>query len=235
MTPKLNRRRPLTVGEVMTAAVVTVGESATFHEMALLMKENMVSALPVVGADGRLLGIVSQADLLLKQAAQSEHRRPWPESREHRSVRTKSEAVSAAEVMTHPVVTVTPGSTVATAARLMQDHNVKRLPVVDETGSMVGIASRGDLLTAFTRSDEQVRSDIVDGILPGWLGIDPDAMTVCVDGGVVSLRGSVDCWSDVKIVEHAVAALDGVVGVDAHLGYQFDDRHVTPAREGRIR
>ena len=137
--------------------------------------------------------------------------------------------------MTRAVITITRRSTLAAAARLMHQHGVKRLPVVDEAGALVGIASRRDLLTAFTRSDEAIRHDIVEGVMPGWLGITPEAMTVDVDAGIVSLRGTLDRRSDIEAVEHVVRHLDGVVRVDAELGYEFDDRHVTPPREARIR
>ena len=234
MTLTLHRPRPLTVGDVMTSAVVSVGESATFHEMAVLMKARGVSALPVLSSDGALVGIVSEADLLLKEAPPSEPTRLWPESREHHSARVKSEGASAADVMTRNVISVTPQSTLAAAARLMHEHDVKRLPVVDNDGAVIGIASRRDLLTPFVRSDEEIRRDIEEGVLPGWLGVAPGAIAGSVEGGVVSLRGTVDRRTDVEIVEHVVATLDGVVGVDADLAYDFDDRHVRPSHEGHV-
>jgi CBS domain-containing protein len=235
MTTKLGRLRLLTVGDVMTAAVVTVGATATFHEMVMLMQEHGISALPVVDADGGLIGIVSEADLLIKEAPPADASRFWPESPEHRTARAKASAVNAADVMTGTVITVSARSSLSAAARLMREHGIKRLPVVTANGELIGIASRRDLLTAFTRSDDEIRRDIVDSILPGWLGIPSDVVTVSVVGGVVSLHGTVDRHSDVDIIEHVVASLDGVVGVEPNLGYDFDDRQVTPAREGRIR
>jgi CBS domain-containing protein len=234
MTPELARPRPLTVGDVMTAAVVTVAESATFHEMAALMRAHALSGLPVLGARGELVGIVSEADLLHKETPPSDQSRLWPESRERRSARAKSMAASAAEAMTRPVITVAPRATLAAAARLMLEHHVKRLPVVDDDGRLIGIVSRRDMLTAFVRSDAEIRRDILEGVLPGWLGVAPDAVAVSVHGGVVTIRGTVDRRSDVEVVEHVVASLDGVVRVDADLGYGFDDRNIKPAREGRV-
>jgi CBS domain-containing protein len=235
MTRTLGRLSPLTVVDVMTVNVITVRESATFHDMALLLKQHAVSALPVIGAEDSLVGIVSEADLLLKETAPSEPSRLWPESRQHRSERTKAEAACAADVMTRVVITVTQRTSLAGAARLMHEHGVKRLPVVDGDGMLVGIVSRRDLLSAFTRSDEDIRHDIVDGIMPGWLGIAPENMTVAVKAGIVNLCGTLARRSDIEAVEHVVAHLDGVVRVDAELAYEFDDRHVTPAREARIR
>ncbi len=236
MTLTIGRLRPLTVGDVMTTTVVSVGESATFHEMVVLMKERGVSALPVVASDGTLAGIVSEADLLHKEAPPPEPspNRLWPEAREDRLARAKSVGVNAAGVMTRPVITVAADTTLAAAARVMQHRGVKRLLVVDEQGLMAGIVSRRDLLSGFIRSDEELRRDITDGVLAGWLGITPGAVTVAVRGGVVTLAGRVDRRSDVAVVEHVVASLDGVVRVDAVLDYQFDDRQVSPAREGRI-
>ena len=114
--------RPLTVGDVMTASVVTVGEAATFHQMVVLMRKDGVSALPVVASDGALVGLVSEADLLLKDAPPSEPspNRLWPESREDRVARAKSAGINAAEVMSRPVITITPQASLVAAARLMQ-------------------------------------------------------------------------------------------------------------------
>lgn len=236
MTQTLGRLRPLTVGDVMTTTVVSVRESATFHEMVGLMKEHGVSALPVLGADGRLAGIVSEADLLLKEAppAEPSPARLWPESHEDHIARAKSRGVSAAEIMTRRVFTVRAHSTLSAAAGLMQKHRVKRLPVVDDHGALIGVASRRDLLSVFIRSDEHIRGDIVDRVLTDWLGIAPGTVTVSVAGGVVNLRGSVDRLSDVEVVKHVVASLDGVVRVDVALSHQFDDRHLTSSREGHI-
>jgi CBS-domain-containing membrane protein len=234
VTRTLGRLSPLTVADVMTVKVVTVGESATFHEMTLLLKKHGISALPVTGSDGALLGIVSEADLLLKEAPPLERSRRWPWSRHQGGGPAKAEAARAGDVMTRMVVTITPRSTLATAARLMREYGVKRLPVVDGNGALIGITSRRDLLTAFTRSDEEIRHDIVEGVMPGWLGIAPEAMTVAVEGGVVSLRGTLARRSDVDAVEHVVAYLDGVVQVDAKLAYEFDDQRVSSPREVSI-
>jgi CBS-domain-containing membrane protein len=179
------------------------------------MRSQALSALPVLGGCGELVGIVSEADLLHKEAPPSEQSRLWPESRERRGARAKSKAASAAEVMTRPVITVAPRATLAAAARLMLENHVKRLPVVDDDGRLIGIVSRRDMLTAFVRSDAEIRRDILEGVLPGWLGVAPDAIAVSVKGGVVTIRGTMDRRSDVETVEHVVASLDGVVGVDA--------------------
>ncbi len=235
MTQTLGRLRPLTVSDVMSTAVVTIEGPATFHEMATLMQRHAVSALPVM-AEGRLVGIVSEADLMLKEAppAEPSPNRLWPESHDNRVARAKSKGISAADVMSTRVVTVHPGVSLSAAAHLMREHAVKRLPVVDEDGALVGLVSRRDLLSVFTRSDEDIRRDIVDSILPGWLGIAPGAVTVVVSAGIVGLRGSVARRSDVDIVKHVVASLDGVVRVDPDLTYAFDDRNVGPGVEARV-
>jgi len=115
------------------------------------------------------------------------------------------------------------------AARLMEEHRVKRLPVVDEAGRLAGIVSRHDLLGLFTRPDAEIRSEILDEVLLGMLWIDPREMDVQVDDGVVRLRGTVEARSVAEMVAGLVRRTDGVVQVVDEVEYVRDDSGYKPS------
>lgn len=223
----------LTIGDVMTAPVLTAGEAATFHEMSVVMARNLVSALPIVDENGRVVGIVSEGDLLPKEALPPT-RHLWPRHPDH-AERVKAEGTSARDVMSSPVVTAASDETLAIAARRMLDHDVNRLVVVDDGGALIGIISRHDILRAFQRKDEDIRRDIVDGVLPRWMGVEPEGLDVSVTGGVVMLRGGLERRSDAMTLGHLCAGLDGVVAVENELRWEVDDSHVAPPLEKHVR
>ena len=128
------------------------------------MREYRVSAFPVVDDDGKVIGVVSEADMLAKEALDSE-----PEGMPgmitgllRRKEHEKARGITAGDLMTSPAVTVAPDDTVERAARLMYTRKVKRLPVVDANGHLVGIIGRADLLAVFDRTDEEIRKEIRD-------------------------------------------------------------------------
>jgi CBS domain-containing protein len=212
------------VREVMTSDVVTVDEHASFKEIAALITERRVSALPVLDADGRVLGIVSEADLVLKEE--------FPEGpaggrlfqgRRQRQDRAKAAGDIAAELMTSPAVTVGPDATVAEAARLLHRHGIKRMPVVDPAGPLLGIVSRVDLLKVFLRPDPDLARAVRQEVLLRSMWMDPDTVVVEVRDGVVTLTGQLERRSLVPIVISLVHALDGVVDVVDRLTYELDD------------
>ena len=225
---------PGTVAHVMSAPVFTVTPSTTYKHMVQLMSEHAVSALPVVDEQGVLVGIVSEADLLVKESRPERHRVLWTETGRERRMADKAEATVAAEVMTAHVLTVHVGMPLAHAARIMQQHSVKRLPVVDDDGALVGIVSRSDLLKPFLRPDADIRSDIVETVLPKWLLIDPTDIVVDVTDGAVTLTGTVERSSEVEVIDHVLPRLEGVVSLDNRLEFGFDDlslkRQVIEAR-----
>jgi CBS domain-containing protein len=137
----------------MTSSVVAVREDADFKEMVAAMRTRRISAFPVIDASGRVLGVVSEADLLLKETTpplpQGAIRLQW-RLREQ----SKAAGVTAAELMTKPAVTVHEDTPVAEAARLMQSRKVKRLPVVDGNGRLRGIITRTDVLSVEIRLEE---------------------------------------------------------------------------------
>jgi CBS-domain-containing membrane protein len=213
-----------TVGDVMTRRVVTVGEQATYREVVEQLAEHAVSAVPVVTEDGRVVGIVSEADLLHKmEFAGLEPHLHLLERKRRRAARAKASADTASDLMTGPAVVIGVGESLTTAAKLMDAERVKRLPVVDERGHLVGILSRRDLLRTYLREDGAIRHEVTEDVLLRSLWIEPDTVTVEVERGVVTLAGTVDRRSTVPLVARMVEAVAGVVEVRNHLSYHYDD------------
>ena len=212
------------VRDVMTPEVVTVGEQASFKEIAATMDEHRVSALPVLDAEGRVAGIVSEADLLLKEE--------FPEGpaggrlfqgRRQRVERAKAAGATAAELMTAPAVTIGPDATVTEAARVLHRHGIKRLPVVDPAGPLLGIVSRGDLLKVFLRTDAEIAQEVRQEVLMRAMWVNPDTVTVKVHDGIVTLSGQLERRSLIPITVSLVHGLDGVVDVVDRLTFEVDD------------
>jgi CBS-domain-containing membrane protein len=211
------------VRDVMTTEVVTAEPSTPFKEIAGRLAQHRISAVPVVDVGRRVLGIVTEADLLLKQ----EHPDPkatvpliW--TRRRRQKPAKAAAAVAGKLMTAPAVTVPPTATVTEAARRMHTARVKRLPVVDERGQMLGIVSRADLLKVFTRPDEAIRSEIINDVV-GDLIMNPSRFVIGVDDGVVVLEGEAERSSLIPYLVRAVHHVEGVVRVENKLSFDVDD------------
>jgi CBS-domain-containing membrane protein len=179
--------------------------------------------VPVVDDNLRVLGVVSESDLLRKiEYAGHEEPRLF-EGRRRRQDRAKAYAGTAAELMSSPPVVVRAGTPLAAAARLLDAEQVKRLPVVDEQGRLLGIVSRGDLLKVHLRPDDEIRQDVLAGVL-GRVGAQPaPAVDAQVSDGVVTLTGRVDRWSVADLTVRATRQVAGVVEVVDRLEYDFDD------------
>lgn len=211
------------VHNVMTRDVVFVNDRTPYKEVVRALLTRAVSAVPVLDARSRVIGMVSEADLLEKQAHLVES---FPQSwelltRHGRDAQSKARAVTAAGLMTAPAITVDPREDVAHAARLMQKHGVKRLPVVDAYGRLVGIVSRGDLLRPYLRSDDEIRSAVIRRVLVGEMCVDPASVRVESRDGVVTLTGQLENEFVVRDTVRLVRELDGVVGVVDHLRYRM--------------
>jgi CBS domain-containing protein len=202
----------------MTTSVVAVREDADFKEMVCAMRSHRISAFPVIDAVGRVIGVVSEADLLVKEADPGPPpglvRLAW-RLRE----RSKASGVTAAEVMTKPAVTIREDAPVAEAARLMQSRRVKRLPVVDADGRLRGIVSRADVLSVFERPDPEIRDQVIKGIIAGEFGLEPELLVVTVRSGIVTVTGSVTKRPDALGLLAAIRHAEGVVGVRDRLSY----------------
>ncbi|MGW3043984.1 CBS domain-containing protein [Kitasatospora sp. NPDC001159] len=211
------------VGELMTHAVVHVRPDTGFKEIARLLAEHDITSVPVLDHEDRPLGLVSEADLLLNEAAQEDPAglllTPDLPPRD----RARSRATTAEGLMTSPAVCARPEWTVVEAARLMQGKNLKRLPVVDEAGRLVGIVSRSDLLRVFLRQDRAIREEIRRDVLDRTLGLSPDAIDIQVHEGRVTLAGTVEHRALVSVVERLCRSVDGVVDVTSSLGFHTED------------
>jgi len=219
-----------TVGEIMTTDVLSVHETTGFKEIVETLAELRFSALPVVGDDGRVLGVVSEADLMYKVELAGDRTPPrLLQRKRERTARAKSGADIAKGLMTTPPVVIEAHETVATAARLMDTERIKLLPVVDRGGRLVGVVTRRDVLRQYLRADDEIRREVIDEVLVRALWIDPTDLVITVDRGVVALSGPLDRHSEIAIVVNLVRMVAGVVGVLNHLCYRYDDTH-GPAR-----
>ncbi|MEU2508980.1 CBS domain-containing protein [Streptomyces sp. NPDC007863] len=204
--------RPFTVADVMTTKVVAVRPDTAFKEIAAAMERWKVTALPVLEGEGRVVGVVSEADLLLKEEFHDRHI-GMVEQLRRRDATAKAGSDRAAELMTTPAVTVRPEASLPRAARVMATRRVKRLPVVDADGMIQGVVSRSDLLKVFLRSDEEladeVRRDVVGHLFP----LSRDRIEISVEAGVVTLTGDVRDSTLVPLAERLTRAVEGVVDV----------------------
>jgi CBS domain-containing protein len=221
------------VADLMTTAVVRVRRETGFKDIALQLAEHDITAVPVVDDQDRPVGVISEADLLRRQA-----RRPGADGRPPAADLPPGEsdgprASTAEGMMTSPAVTARPQWSAVEAARAMARHRVKRLPVVDDAGRLVGIVSRGDLLRIFLRRDRTIREEINTEILTRTLGLAPGAVTAEVTDGRVTLTGTVGSRSTIPVAVRLCESVDGVVDVEARLGYLVDDVSGTPAARPR--
>ncbi|MFB6716888.1 CBS domain-containing protein [Streptomyces sp. NPDC056358] len=212
-----------TVAEVMTRDVATASPEATLKTVAWSLAYNDVSALPVVDNHRHPIGIVSEADLLRRQAG-------LPDTEGRDQLRGTApvdhhamDARTAGDLMSTPVLTARPEWGIVETARFLQEHGVKHLPVIDDTGTLVGIVSRSDLLRPMLRRDDAIRDEIVDEVLGRTLRMTPGGVTVTVQEGVVVLSGEVEERSTIPVIARLCLTVDGVVSVDESLGYAVDD------------
>ncbi|MFI6010048.1 CBS domain-containing protein [Streptomyces sp. NPDC051243] len=207
---------PHIVSDVMTLPVVAVGRGARFKEIVRAMEQWQVSAVPVVEGDGRVIGMVSEADLLPKEEFRD---RDLTRSEQIRRLSdlAKAGAVTAEELMSTPAVTVHPDVTLAQAARIMAVKHLKRLPVVDDEDRLQGIVSRADLLKVFLRPDEDIEEEVRRTVVSYLFPALSHTIHVSVHDGVVTLRGRVHDTSLVWVAERLVRAVEGVVDVESQL------------------
>jgi len=213
-----------TVKDVMTTSVVAVEEAASYKDIISAMIGRRISACPVLDAAGRVIGVVSEADLLLKELGPEHFDGPGASLRAggRRGERAKADGTTAAELMSAPPVTISPDASVAHAARLMHERGVKRLPVVDADGQLAGIVSRLDVLSVFTRPDDQIRDDVLH-VIAGQSAPGPGALAVTVASGVVTLTGQCSTRSAIVQLTGAIGHVEGVVGVRDRVRCPADD------------
>ncbi|MBX7553462.1 CBS domain-containing protein [Streptomyces sp. NPDC004232] len=216
------------VSDVMTQTVAAIGRRAPFKETVQLMQDWKVSALPVIEGEGRVVGVVSEADLLTKEELRDDPDAAYLQLRQPVDV-AKAEGLTAGDVMSSPALTVRATATVAEAARIMARGGVKRLPVVDEAGLLQGIVSRADLLTVFLRDDEDIAGEVRREIVSYLFPLSASAVQVEVRDGVVTLAGRIRDRALVPVAARLVRAVEGVVDV------RFDLVHEDPVARGADR
>ncbi|MCX5009133.1 CBS domain-containing protein [Streptomyces sp. NBC_00638] len=207
---------PHRVSDVMTGAVVAVGRKAQFKDIVERMEQWQVSALPMLEGDGRVIGLVSEADLLLKEEFRDSDPDRLTQMRRLADL-AKAGAVSAEELMSTPAVTVHADATLAEAARIMALRRVKRLPVVNAEGVLEGVVSRGDLLKVFLRPDNELADEIQHGVLDVLFPDPVEPVGVTVADGVATLTGKVQDASQIPLAVRLARGVEGVVGVDCLL------------------
>jgi CBS domain-containing protein len=186
------------VRDVMTTQVVVVRPDASYREMAAMLRAHRISGLPVVDPEGIVVGVVSETDLLAKRAAG---------------------CGTAGDLMTRPAVTTRPDELVSAVARLMSRRNLRRVPVVDSRGRLVGIVCRSDVLSVFSRPDEDIRREIAQDVILDGFFTDPDRLAVTVKDGIVTLAGAPGSVVLGRNIVDQVRHVEGVVAVRDRFTY----------------
>ena len=207
-----------TVKDVMSTHVFAVREFASFKEIATRLREQRVSAFPVIDLDNKVIGMVSEADLLPKEALECTVPgvlRSLGRSREQ----SRITAVTAGDLMTKPPVTIGPDASVTHAARLMYNCRIKRLPVTDDDGRLIGIVTRSDVLSVYSRPDAEIQREIAQDLILGKFLCDPARFSVTVNDGIVTIQGT----PETAVVGHDLINetrhVEGVVAVRDRLSY----------------
>ncbi len=199
----------MNVVDLMTTEVIAVSRDTGLRDAARLMFRNRVSGLPVTEPDGTLIGIITEADFLRLEVERQEGAR--------------DQVVTVGEVMSIGVVTIRPEMEIYEAAKIMAVQEVKRLPVVDDDNRLLGVISRADIVSIFTRPDDVIEDEIREGLLRRVLFIDPDDLGVSVTNGVVALSGEVGTRAEASMLEELTNRLDGVFGVETKLTWLHAD------------
>ncbi|MBQ1089905.1 CBS domain-containing protein [Streptomyces sp. B93] len=226
------------VGSVMTTDVVRAEYGTTFKKVARLLAEHDISGLPVVDEDEHVIGVVSETDLMMRQAQTPDPFEPPARVRfaalrpGARRRAAKSSARTAGRLMTEPAVTVHADDTIVAAARTMAQRHVERLPVLDEEDRLVGIVTRRDLLRVFLRPDAEIRQEVLREVLERALWLPPASVDVSVTEGVVTLSGDMERKSETEIAVSMTRQIDGVVAVVDKLTHRLDDSRL-PAADGQ--
>ncbi|MEO3811591.1 CBS domain-containing protein [Sphaerisporangium sp. B11E5] len=219
------------VRDMMTRDVVSVPTAMTFKQVARTLVDHAISAVPVVDAGGAVAGVVSEADLLRKEEFRELYYREfyeapgraWGGYATGTAARRKAEALTAADLMTAPAVTVRPDTSVVRAVRMMDERGVKRLLVVGDDGRLAGIVSRSDLLRLFVRDDRDLETEIREKVLAPARWLAADTVAVAADDGVVTLTGHTRTRSGAELAARMAARVNGVVDVVNRLGWEEDD------------
>ena len=191
-----------------------------------MLRDQRVSAFPVIDDDNKVIGVVSETDLLAKEALEGTVPGTL-QSLPRQHVRSQVNGVTAAELMTKPAVTIGPDKPVTDAARLMFTMRVKRLPVVSDDGTLIGIVTRSDVLSVYSRPDAEIQQQVIQNLILGTFPYDPDRFTVTVKDGIVTMEGAPETSRAGLDIIDAVRHMEGVVAVRDRLSYPTDVPGVT--------
>jgi len=210
-----------TVKDVMSTHVIAVRQDAPYKDMAAMLRAQRVSAFPVLDDHNKVVGVVSESDLLTKEAL--EGTAPvMPQGMMSQREHARASAVTAAELMTTPPVTIGPGEPVTQAARLMYSRRVKRLPVTSDDGTLIGIVTRADVLSVYSRSDADIQREIIQDLIQGMFRCDPARFTVSVTDGIATIEGTAESAVVGRDIIEAARHVEGVVAVRDRLSYPQD-------------
>jgi CBS domain-containing protein len=215
----------VSVADVMRHQVVAVREKARFIEIVSAMRRFHISSLPVIDGQERVIGLISDHDVLLGDGSGDvEHRHGLLDRFRRHPARTAAAGRPATELMSSPAVTVTAATPAREAARVMYRHRIHQLPVVDATsGRLTGIVTRSDLLAVYERPDEDIRREILYDVIEDTLGLPSERFDVGVVGGTVTIRGRLERHSAALRLAEAIAHVGGVITVMDHLTYDLED------------
>ena len=197
------------VVDLMTTDVITVSSETGIRDAARLMFRNRVSGLPVTTADGTLAGIITEADFLRLEVERQEGETEL--------------GSTVGDVMSPGVVTTGPETEIYDAAKMMTFQDIKRLPVVDDDSRLLGIISRADIVSVFTRPDDVIEDEIREDLIRRVLFIDPDQLNVAVANGVVTFVGEVGTRNEARLLSELASRLDGVLHVENQLAWRYND------------
>ena len=207
----------MNVRELMSTEVVTAVPDEALRDVARRLVEHGISGVPVCDEALRVVGVVSEGDILFKERGKAAPRRPLARILDSgaREEAMKVQARTVAEAMTAPAITITPSRTAAYAARLMLENGVNRLPVVVQDGTLVGIVTRADLVRAFARPDAEIAAEIRDDILRRVLWVEPEVIDLAVQDGAVTLAGRLETTTEAEVLHSLVEKVPGVVAVES--------------------
>jgi CBS domain-containing protein len=220
------------ISELMTEDVVAIGPDASLKDVAVILAERKISGLPVISEQRSVIGVVSEADILVKeQGPEPQHGGFFGWLLEGGLAdEEKLAARTAGEAMTSPAITIAAERQVSEAARLMVEKGIKRLPVVDAEGKLAGIVTRADLVKAFARPDAEIEREIREEVARRTLWIEDEKLEVKVQRGEVTLSGQVERRSDAELFPRFVARVPGVISVRSTLTWEWDDRKAAVPR-----
>jgi CBS domain-containing protein len=218
--------RHVVAREIMTTPVITIGPTAPFQEIVSVMLEHAVGGLPVVDDNGRVLGIVTKADLLPNTEAPRTELIPWRRPSWGAEQITDQHGMvgetTAGDLMTKNVITAEEETATHQLGQLMLCHRINRLPIVKD-GVLVGIVTRTDILKSFKRSDNAILAAIRE-MVERDLWMEPQKLTIACLNGTVTVSGEVERRSERDLAVRLIKAADGVVGVNAdRFEFLYDD------------